>query len=94
MKNFLSIILFTTTAVFFSACGGGGGDASFENATVDITVACTTTPTATDIATYHELLSGDTIVKDQAGTIVQIYSPVGQNQRVCLENGAAHIVRK
>ncbi len=98
MKKILSIILPIIIAISFTACGGGGGgDSSFKQTTVNITVACTTvspaSPSAADIATYQELFSGDSIVKDETPTKVQIYTPVGANSRVCLESGSAHIVR-
>lgn len=98
MKKIYSLILLIAVSLSFTACGGGGGGSSFKQTTVNITVACLTTspatPTSAQIATYQELFSGDSIVKDNPSTVVQIYTPVGQNSRVCLESGAAHIVRK
>lgn len=97
MKKLYSLILLAFISVGFVACGGGGGSSSFSNQQVDITIACLTTPpaspTTVQISTYHELFTGDKIVQDQAGTVLQYYTPVGQNTRVCLESGAAHIVR-
>lgn len=99
MKKILSMLLTTIIAITFTACGGGGGgDSSFKQTTVNITVACTTVspavPTAGDIATYQEVFSGDSIVKDTPSSIVQIYTPIGGNSRVCIQSGSAHIVRK
>lgn len=99
MKTILSIIFTAIITITFTACGGGGGgDSSFKQTTVNITVACTTVspavPSAGDIATYQEVFSGDSIVKDTGSTIVQIYTPIGSNSRVCLQSGSAHIVRK
>lgn len=98
MNKILSIILPIIVAIGFTACGGGGGgDSSFKQSTIDIIVACTTVspanPTSADIATYQEVFSGDSIVKDVDSTKVQIHTPVGANSRVCLESGSAHIVR-
>jgi|GEM_PF-3550340 len=98
MKKLYSLILAISVIVGLAGCGGGGGGSSFKQTTVNITVACLTTspatPTSGQIATYQELFSGDSIVKDTPSSVVQIYTPVGQNSRVCLESGAAHIVRK
>lgn len=64
---------------------------------IDITVVCTTVspfvPTAEAIYTYHELFSGDIIIKNDISSIVQIFTPIGSNSRVCLESGDASIVR-
>lgn len=92
MKKIVSIMSIVV-AIVINGCGGGGSSPTL----IDITTSCTTVspavPSSVDIATYHELLSGDIIVNDTVGAIVQIYTPVGVNSRVCLESGTAHIVR-
>lgn len=97
MKKIYSITLIIFSIVVLIGCGGGGGS-SFSQQKDDIVIVCTTVapavPTAVDIATYHELFTGDIIVKDTPATIVQLYTPVGANSRVCLQSGQAHIVRK
>ena len=101
MKKLLSILLVITISITFVACGGGGGGSGGggtpPSSNVSITVSCTTvspaSPTTSDISTYHEVFSGDSIVQDNASTIIQIYTPIGSNSRVCLQSGSAHIVR-
>lgn len=95
MKN-LKILSLIISSMIITGCGGGG-DASFEHQIVDITVKCTTTspsiPTASDILTYQELYSGDKVIKKEVDTIVQFYTPIDKNTRVCLESGSAEIIR-
>ena len=95
MKKILTIMAVTFITIGFNACSGGGGNASFENGEtiIPITIACETTPTATDIDNYETLLSGDAIVKDDVNTTVSIYHDIDGNKKICLVSGTAHIVR-
>ena len=96
MNKLISIILPIVIAISFTACGGGGGgDSSFSdsNTTIPITISCVSSPSSNDFASYITLNSGDEIVKDEVGTNVTTYHNVGGEKKVCLNNGAAHIVR-
>lgn len=96
MKKLISIILPIAIAISFTACGGGGGgDASFSDSdkTVAITIACVASPSSNDFANYVTLNSGDTIVNDAPNTNVSTYHTVGGEKKVCLNSGAAHILR-
>ena len=97
IRKTLQLGLIIITPMVFIACGGGGGDSSYSNEEIDITVTCLTTspaaPNSTEIATYQELFSGDKIVKDTDDTIIQLYTPLNENSRVCIESGLAHIIR-
>ncbi|QOY50964.1 hypothetical protein [Candidatus Sulfurimonas baltica] len=95
MKNTISIMTLVLITIGFNACSGEGGDASFANGEtiIPITIACETTPTATDIDNYETLLSADAIVKDDDNTTVSIYHDIDGNKKICLVSGVAHIVR-
>lgn len=92
MKKVVSVMS-VLVAIIVNGCGGGSSSPS----EIDITISCITispaVPSSVDIASYHELLSGDVVIKDTAEAIVQIYTPVDGNSRVCLESGTAHILR-
>ena len=104
MKLNIKILLTITTIIIgFSACGGGSGDTTFGSATgsgdttlgsgeiiIPIDVNCTTPAT---IATYIPLQSGDTIIKEDDNTSVNIYHDLDGTKKVCLDSGKAHILR-
>ena len=94
MKKISLIILIFVVSISFNACGGGGGDSSSSSTQtiIDINVKCAG-DTQAAIDTYVDLYSGDTIVKDEAGTIIQTYNTASNPSKVCLVNGKAHIVR-
>ncbi|XPV67832.1 MAG: hypothetical protein ACNI25_10960 [Halarcobacter sp.] len=94
MKKISIIVLSILSSIVFTACGGGGGDSSFKQTIVDITVTCVASPTSTDFDTYNTLYTGDTVVNDQPGTTVTTYHNINGETKVCLNTGAAHIVRK
>jgi len=87
-----SMTIAAVTAAIFLGCSGGGGDASFSTGQtiVPVDVNCTTPAT---LATYITLQSGDAIVKDENATVVKIYHDTNGTKKVCLDSGAAHIVR-
>lgn len=93
MKKLYTLGLLILIALSFNACN----NSSVKHVTEAITDTCLTvapfSPTFNQIATYQEVFSGDSIIKDTPSAIVQIYTPLGQNSRVCLESGSAHIVR-
>jgi len=93
MRKILLIGLSILTSIVFTACGGGGGGSSFKQAIVDITVTCVAVPAANDFDTYVTLYPGDTVVNDQPGTNVSTYHNINGETKVCLNSGAAHVVR-
>ena len=89
MKKYLMIIIALSSTVFFTACGGGG--TSDGGGSTQITVAACETPDV--IANYTLLQSGDTIVKDEASTVINTFHDVDGNKRICVSSGSAHILR-
>lgn len=91
MKKF-NYIFVIAIAFFINACGGDGSSA-FTQETIDINVSCVTSPSSSDIDTYLTLESGDSIVKDEDGTVVSTYHNSDGDKKVCLNSGKAHIVK-
>ena len=92
MKKIIITLTLIFTSLWFNSCGGGGsGGASVTQ--IQITVACVTSPTLTDIDAYITLLSGDTIVKDEDNTTISTFHDIDGVKKVCLVSGSAHIVR-
>lgn len=88
--KYLVYLLSAIVALTFTACGGGSS-ADFEGTSTSISVVdCNS---STDITDYTELLSGDVIVKDESPTEISTYHDIDGNKRVCVDIGAAHIVR-
>ncbi len=96
LKNILKLAFVSTFAITsFTACGGGGSDGSFSDSEtkIDITIACKTTPSATEIDSYITLNSGDTIVKTTPSTTISTYHDTNDVKKVCLVSGSAYILR-
>lgn len=95
MKNITSLLAASLATLLLSACSGGGGDASFENGESVISLVGVDCVEPANLANYETLLSGDTVVKDDANATVIIYHDVNGVKKICLvDNGSsAHIVR-
>lgn len=91
-KRIITVVVFLVISISFSACGGGGGSSSFEGGQtiIQIDVNCTTPAT---INTYIPLQSGDTIVKNDDNSSIEIYHDVDGIKKVCIVSGSAQIVR-
>jgi len=82
MKIIYKIASITALVLLLSACGGVSGDGkSIES--IAITMCDTET----------ELLSEDTIIKDEDGTEVRITHNADDTKTVCVTSGKAHIQR-
>lgn len=86
MKNIYLIISSIVLALLLSACGGGGGTGDSGSSSTQIQVVDCDTNTTTP------LLSGDTLVQETDDTTVTITDTNGDKE-VCVDTGAAHIVR-
>ncbi len=96
MKNILLITFTIFISLSFTACGGssdGGEIVEVQKASINIDTYCVDNPTLQAIETYEILQSGDTLVKDENGTVVETYHDENDNKKVCLVNGSAHILR-
>jgi len=97
MKNII-IPVTVVIALYFSGCSESDGSSSTTTTTLEtnpvsiaITAACiSNTP---DTETYQEIVAGDEIIKDEENTVVNIVVDSTGVQKVCLERGAAHILR-
>jgi len=97
--NLLTITKLTVISIFttilFTSCDGGGSDASFSNGEQkdDISIDCVTTPNSSNIDTYIDLYSGDTIVKIDENASISIYHDINGTKKVCKETGSSYILR-
>ena len=95
LKNKILLLILTfITSISFIACGGSDASFSDSETKVDITIPCITTPTATDIANYITLNSGDTIVQTTTtNTVISTYHDTDGVKKVCLVSGSAYILK-
>lgn len=106
MKYIKLILLSITLSTLIIGCGdGGSGSFVDENGNITPTTnnnnssSSTGVTTSTeDIAlsqceTYTTLQTGDTIVKDEANTIVKIITASDGTKKACYSSGEAHIQR-
>ncbi|MDF1883122.1 hypothetical protein JHD49_04145 [Sulfurimonas sp. SAG-AH-194-C21] len=94
MRKEIILPLMVLSALVLTACGGG--EKNTQSIISLTSILCIDgTPTITEITNYEKLLSGDTLVKDDANATVEIYAGSDGTKRVCLvDNGLnAHIVR-
>ena len=54
---------------------------------------CVVDATTSDIENYISLESGDTIIKDEDNTTLSIFYDAEGNEKVCLVEGKAHILK-
>lgn len=96
MKKIGLKAVLASVMILFSACSDNGG-AHFGDAEQLISVVgcVTTTPvTATDIAGYTTMISGDTLIEDVNNTVVTTYHDVNGTKKVCVVSGKAYLSRK
>ncbi len=98
MRNILQTALLSVFLLGLIACGGGGTAPvvdSDTNTTISIAIDkdCIADHTIEAIATYVVLQSGDTIVRDETHTKIEMYHSDDDTKVVCIVNGSAHIVR-
>ena len=98
MRNILQTVLFLVSLLGLIACGGGGIAPVVDddtNTTISIAIDkdCIADQTIEALATYVVLKSGDTIVRDETNTKIEMYHGDDDTKVVCLVNGSAHIVR-
>jgi len=99
MKTKLKIALIATIiALSFNACSDSDSksveDSNTTTATtIEIDVECTADTTSADIESYITLESGDTIIKDEDNTTVSIFYDAEGNEKICLVEGKAHLLR-
>ncbi len=90
------LLIGTVITLSFSACtnrDNTNDDNTTVKTSIPIIVACITNATATDIDNYQDILAGDEIIKDEPDTIVNIVVGSNGDQKICLQSGAAHILR-
>lgn len=98
MKKIYTIITISLLALLLSACGSGDAEFSGTSNSVDV-VSCdgtnggTNDCNATSSEYFTCLQSGDVLVKDIVGTTVTIVDIDQTTKKVCVDTGAAHIVR-
>jgi len=95
-NTILNSIMAVVILLILSACSGGGGsDASFSDtqSRESINIDCITNPTALNIASYIDLNSGDTIVKEDTNATVSIYHNADGTKKVCRVVGSSYIIR-
>ena len=100
MRNILQMLLMIVSLVLLVACGGSGSATkpvdTNESKTVSIEIDrdCIANHTVEAISTYITLKSGDTIVRDETNTKIEMYQGDDDTKAVCIVNGSAHIVRE
>ncbi len=91
MKNiFFIIIMGVLTSINFNGCSGEDG---INRVTILVTY-CVEDTTSEALESYVKLSSGDSIIRDEDDTVVEIYHGEDNIKRVCLVNGSAHILRE
>ena len=98
MKKIYLIISSISLALLLSGCGGGGGTAEGDGRTTSGGGTASggggsTNIKVADCYTYTTLYTGDTLVKETDDTIVTIRDNANDTQDVCVNQGAAHILR-
>ena len=93
LKNTVIIIAVAGAALIFGACSDSESSPVAGTTNVAIDVNCISSATAADLDIYVTTLPGDTIVKDEENTTINIVLSSEAVKKVCLESGAAHIVR-
>lgn len=87
MKYIINLLLITTiTSFLLVGCGSGSDKATFDTGEekVDIQLC----------PTYEVIELGDLLVKDTAGTQVQIILDSNATKKICVVSGSAHIIRE
>ncbi len=106
MRNIYLTISSISLALLLSACGGGSGGTSVGDGDSPSSSpsggssggssgggSSSTEIQVTSCETYIALLSGDTLVKETDDTVVTIRDNADNTQDVCVNTGAAHILR-
>jgi len=97
-KLTVALVAIITIAISFDACSDSDTKSTDDSnktvvTTIEIDVPCTVDTTTSDIESYITLESGDTIIKDEDNTTVSIFYDAEGNEKVCLVEGKAHLLR-
>lgn len=106
MKTIQKSIIVLLVLIGLVACGGSSVETQKEEKnenksedknetyiSIKIDRDCIKTPNIEILETYFPLLSGDTIVKDEEKTEIEVYHGDNEMKVACIVNGKAHIVR-
>jgi hypothetical protein len=102
VNRYLTSITILVITLFFSACGGGSGDTFEDSSTKIIIIDCNNSNSEIgtndcgdeDTPDYYTCLeSGDTLIKEDENTIVEIVHDIDDNKKVCVQSGSAYILR-
>jgi len=94
MKNILFLTILIFISIGFISCGSDESSIGVSGEIIiNIDTYCVEDETLEAINTYHNIQYGDTIVKDENSTVIEIYHKSDNTKSVCLVNGSAHIVR-
>ena len=99
MRYISILITMLFISLFLSSCGTGGTSEKGNISTVVVLCDNSNSATATNdcgdssIPDYYTCLKdGDTLIEDDANSIVKIiHTPT--NKKVCVQSGTAHIIR-
>jgi len=99
MKKKIYIIATVAVTLFLSACSGGGGTSEGGGANQITITTCSTPSTGTITCgsgtipnNYTCIESGDTLVKVDSNTTVQIVQNPN-SKMVCIDSGSAYLLR-